>query len=138
MATKKKSAIEARQGHPSGILDDIAKMGSKLLKRNSTGYAARAYVGAGRPMRREAKKIGKLQKEYSSTSRSGLGGDANVIRGKELRAEARKANELKEIYYDGRKGMVRDIEKTTGKPMKRVRKKAYSENVKLRKISRQN
>jgi hypothetical protein len=136
MATKKKSAIEARQGHPAGIIDDIIGMGTKLVQKK-TKDAARAYVAAGRPMRREAKKIGKLQKEYSSTSRSGLGGDANVIRGKELRAEARKANEVKEIHYLGRKGMVRDIEKTTGKPMKRVRKKAYSENVKLRKISKQ-
>jgi hypothetical protein len=130
MAAKKKSAIETRQGHPSGIIDDIVGMGSKLLKRNSTGYAARAYVGAGRPMRRAAKKVGKLQKEYSNVPRAGE-------RAKELRTEARKANEIKEIHYLGRKGMVRDIEKTTGKPMKRVRKKAYSENVKLRKIAKQ-
>jgi hypothetical protein len=130
MATKKKSAIEARQGHPTGIIDDIASMGSKLLKRD-TGYAARAYVGAGRPMRKAAKKVGRLQKEYSNVPRAGE-------RAKELRTEARKANELKEIYYDGRKGMVRDIEKTTGKPMKRVRKKRYAEDVKLRKIARQN
>ena len=130
MATKKKSAIEVRQGHPSGIIDAIASMGSKLLKRNSTGYAARAYVGAGRPMRRAAKKVGKLQKEYDVTPRAGE-------RAKELRAEARKANELKQIYQDGRKGMVRDIEKTTGKPMKRVRSKRYAEDVKLRKSARQ-
>ena len=130
MATKKKSAIEARQGHPTGIIDDIASMGSKLLKRD-TGYAARAYVGAGRPMRKAAKKVGRLQKEYNNVPRAGE-------RAKELRTEARKANELKEIYYDGRKGMVRDIEKTTGKPMKRVRKKRYAEDVKLRKIARQN
>jgi hypothetical protein len=129
MASKKKSAIEVRQGHPAGIIDDIIGMGTKLVQKK-TKDAARAYVSAGRPMRREAKKVGKLQKEYSNVPRGGE-------RAKELRTEARKANEVKEIHYLGRKGMVRDIEKTTGKPMKRVRKKAYSENVKLRKISKQ-
>lgn len=129
MAAKKKSAIEARQGHPAGIIDDIVGMGTKLVQKK-TKDAARAYVGAGRPMRRAAKKVGKLQKEYSNVPRSGE-------RAKELRIEARKADDLRDIHQLGRRAMVRDIEKTTGKPMKRVRKKRYAEDVKLRKSARQ-
>jgi len=33
MATKKKSAIEARQGHPTGILDDAGKAIGKAVKK---------------------------------------------------------------------------------------------------------
>jgi hypothetical protein len=129
MAAKKKSAIQLGNQKPKGIIDDIVGMGTKLVQKK-TKDAARAYVASGRPMRRAAKKIGKLQKEYSNVPRSGG-------RAQELRTEARKTNDYLETHYFGRKAMLKDIEKTTGKRVERVRKKHVKERQELRKMKGQ-
>ena len=134
MAAKKKSAIEARQGHPAGIINDIINIGSKIASRK-TRDAAKVYIQVGIPMRKEVKRIGKLTKEYNSTSRSGLAGDKNVIRGKELRKEAQKRMDKVNLYYGGREGTVRSIEKATGKPLKRVAKGRKAESKRLEKMA---
>jgi len=134
MAAKKKSAIEARQGHPTGIIDDIINVGSKLI-RPKTRDAAKVYLQAGTSMRRSAKQLGKLSKEYNSTSRSGLAGDANVIRGKELRKQAKAKMDDVKLGYGARKGTVRAMEKEMGKPLKRVAKNKVSEAKKLEKMA---
>jgi len=55
MASKKKSAIEARQGHPTGIIDDIARpimqkaanvVIEKTLPRSNSKIANKAYYAA--------------------------------------------------------------------------------------------
>lgn len=39
----KKSAIEARQGHPTGIIDDIAKWGYKKLSSRAATKTTKAF-----------------------------------------------------------------------------------------------
>jgi hypothetical protein len=55
MASKKKSAIQARQGHPTGIIDDVARpiiqkaaraVVDKTLPRSNSKIANKAYYAA--------------------------------------------------------------------------------------------
>ena len=48
MATKKKSAIEARQGHPTGILDDAGKAIGKAVKKTRSAGEFVADVSSDR------------------------------------------------------------------------------------------
>lgn len=130
MATKKKSAIQVRQGHPTGIIDDIINVGSKLV-RPKTRDAAKVYLQAGTSMRRETKKLKRITKEYNSTSRSGLAGDANVIRGKKLSKQAQEKMDRVSLSYNARKGTVRAMEKEMGKPLKRVEKTRVKDSKKI-------
>lgn len=130
MATKKKKP--AIEGKPKGIIDDIIEVGAKLIRPN-TRDAAKVYVQAGTRMRKSAKQLGKLSKEYNSVSRSGLAGDANVIRGKELRKQAGAKMDEMRLYRGARKGTVRDMERATGKPMKRAAQTRIKEVAKLEK-----
>lgn len=54
MATKKKSAIEARQGHPTGILDDIIEVGADVVRRK-TRDMAKHHIASGKRVRKAAK-----------------------------------------------------------------------------------
>ena len=51
MATKKKSAIEARQGHPAGILDDAGKAIGKAVKKTRSAGEFVADVASDRKAR---------------------------------------------------------------------------------------
>ena len=48
MAAKKKSAIEARQGHPTGILDDAGKAIGKAVKKTRSAGEFISDVGSDR------------------------------------------------------------------------------------------
>jgi hypothetical protein len=105
MATKKKSAIEARQGHPSGIIDDILEMGTKVL-RPKTNDAATVFMQSGKRMRIKANAM------------------ANPTPRRIAKAEKKGSSKYFDIKDEMKlRGILRkDVEKTTGKPLKRSQK----------------
>ena len=63
MAAKKKSAIEARQGHPAGILDDTAKIIGKAMKKTRSAGEFVSDVGSDRYARMRYSTIPKAKKK---------------------------------------------------------------------------
>jgi hypothetical protein len=63
MATKKKSAIEARQGHPAGFVDDAAKIVGKAMKKTRSAGEFVSDVGSDRYARMRYSTIPKAKKK---------------------------------------------------------------------------
>jgi hypothetical protein len=106
MASKKKSAIQARQGHPTGIIDDVARpivqkaaraVIEKTLPRSNSKIANKAYYAA-RDIERKVvdKRVASyLKKEdslYQKELQTFMGN--KKASGKKIRSSAKKRNVL--------------------------------------------
>jgi hypothetical protein len=63
MAAKKKSAIEARQGHPAGFIDDAAEIIGKAMKKTRSAGEFVSDVGSDRYARMRYSTIPKAKKK---------------------------------------------------------------------------
>lgn len=133
MASKKKSAIEARQGHPSGIIDDIIEVGADVVRRK-TRDMAKHHIASGRRMRKAAKTLGKNEKIFKTKLRDPLPmGTVNDIRKKSL-----KSYEEVKWWQDNRKKMRELIADEKGKksvPTKSSEARRVRESKQLKKKS---